>query len=163
MRQNEEIQTVNVLQQTERNQKIADAEKMARDSGLKKGLDKKVLAKTFQNTGIGEDLTREAVSRQVARSFKFKGEKVPAKDAKKLITGIKRIQQIGGKEAIGGIKLKDVLEAGEGRNEHRDTIKKMLEKSGRIDKKGKKVKRSGNDLQLKNARLAQKLEETSRA
>ena len=163
LRQNEEIQTVNVLQQTERNQKIADAEKMARDSGLKKGLDKKVLAKTFQNTGIGEDLTREAVSRQVARSFKFKGEKVPAKDAKKLITGIKRIQQIGGKEAIGGIKLKDVLEAGEGRNEHRDTIKKMLEKSGRIDKKGKKVKRSGNDLQLKNARLAQKLEETSRA
>ncbi len=163
LRQNEEIQTVNVLQQTERNQKIADAEKMARDSGLKKGLDKKVLAKTFQNTGIGEDLTREAVSRQVARSFKFKGEKVPAKDAKKLIIGIKRIQQIGGKEAIGGIKLKDVLEAGEGRNEHRDTIKKMLEKSGRIDKKGKKVKRSGNDLQLKNARLAQKLEETSRA
>lgn len=102
-----------------------------------KGLDKKVLAKTFQNTGIGEDLTREAVSRQVARSFKFKGEKVPAKDAKKLITGIKRIQQIGGKEAIGGIKLKDVLEAGEGRNEHRDTIKKCWKNLDGLTRKEK--------------------------
>ena len=163
LRQNEEIQTVNTLLQTEQNQKIANAEKLAKDTGMKKGLDKKVLAKTYQNTSIGQDLTNEAINRQVAKNFKFKSEKISPKEAKKLMTGIKRIQQVGGAEALNGLKLQEVLEAGDGKYEHRETIKKMLEKSGRIDNKGKPTKRKANELQLQNARLAQKLEETSRS
>ena len=163
LHQNEEIQTINTLQQTEQNQKIANAEKMAKESGIKKGLDKKVLAKTYQNNAIGQDLTSEAINRQVAKNFKFKSEKISSKDAKKLITGVKRIQQVGGPEALSGLKLDEVLEAGDNKHEHRETIKKMLEKSGRIDKKGKTIKRKSKELQLQNARLAQKLEETSRS
>ena len=163
LRQNEEIQTINTLQQTEQNQKIANAEKMAKESGMKNGLDKKVLAKTYQNTTIGQDLTSEAINRQVAKNFKFKSEKISTKDAKKLMTGVKRIQQVGGAEAVSGLKLQEVLEAGDSKHEHRETIKKLLEKSGRIDSKGKPLKRKVNELQLQNARLAQKLEETSRS
>ena len=163
LRQNEEIQTVNTLLQTEQNQKIANAEKMAKDTGMKKGLDKKVLAKTYQNNAIGQDLTKEAINRQVAKNFKFKNEKISPKDTKKLMTGIKRIQQVGGPEALNGLKLQEVLEAGEGKQEHRDTVKKMLEKSGRINKKGKPIKNKANELQNQNARLAQKLEEISRS
>lgn len=48
LRQNEEIQTVNILQQTERNQKIAAAEKMARDSGLKKDWTRRFWPKRFK-------------------------------------------------------------------------------------------------------------------
>ena len=99
----------------------------------------------------------------MAKNFKFKSEKISSKDAKKLITGVKRIQQVGGPEALSGLKLDEVLEAGDNKHEHRETIKKMLEKSGRIDKKGKPIKRKSKELQLQNARLAQKLEETSRS
>ena len=161
LKQNESIQTTNILQQTERNQQIADADKMSKDSGLK-GLDKNVLAQTSQNIGIGEDLTKDAIVGQVARSFKYKGAKLPADDAKKLITGIKRIQQAGGKNALSGMSLKDVLEVGKKSSGKKEVVKKMLEKSGRIENKNKKIKIQTNDLQLKNANLAKKLEKVSR-
>ena len=161
LKQNEDIQNINTLQQTERNQQIANADKMAKDSGLK-GLDKNVLAQTSQNISIGEDLAKDAILGQVARSFKYKGAKLPAKDAKKLITGIKRIQQAGGKNAVSGMSLKDVLEAGKKSSGKKDVIKKMLEKSGRIENKNNKIKIQTNELQLKNADLAKKLEKISR-
>ena len=161
LKQNESIQTTNILQQTERNQQIADADKMSKDSGLK-GLDKNVLAQTSQNIGIGEDLTKDAIVGQVARSFKYKGAKLPADDAKKLITGIKRIQQAGGKNALSGMSLKDVLEVGKKSSGKKEVVKKMLEKSGRIENKNKKIKIQTNDLQLKNANLAKKLDKVSR-
>ena len=93
----------------------------------------------------------------------MKNNEILYKDAKKLITGVKRIQQVGGPEALNGLKLQEVLEAGEGKQEHRDTVKKMLEKSGRINKKGKPIKNKANELQNQNTRLAQKLEEISRS
>ena len=161
LKQNEEIQTINILQQTERNQQIANADKMSRDSGLK-GLDKSVLSENSQNIGIGEDLTKDAVAGQIARSFKYKGAKLPASDAKKLINGIKKIQQAGGKEALSGMKLKDVLEAGNKSTSKQAIVKKMLEKSGRIKNKSSKIKVQKNDLQLKNADLAKRLEKVSR-
>ncbi len=161
LKQNEDIQTINILHQTERNQQIANADKLSRDSGLN-GLDKNVLIQTSQNISIGEDLAKDAVVSQVARSFKYKGAKLPAKDAKKLITGIKRIQQTGGKDALSGMKLKDVLEIGQSSSGKKEVIKKMLEKSGRIEKKGLKIKGQTNNLQIKNADLAKKLEKISR-
>ena len=161
LKQNEDIQTINTLHQTQRNQQIADADKMAKDSGLK-GLDKNVLAQTSQNISIGEDLTKEAIVGQVARSFKYKGAKLPASEAKKLITGIKRIQKEGGKNALSGMALKDVLEVGKKSSGKKEVVKKMLEKSGRIEKKNHKIKVQVNDLQLKNADLAKKLEKISR-
>ena len=161
LKQNEDIQAINILHQTERNQQIANADKLSRDSGLN-GLDKNVLTQTTQNIGIGEDLAKDVVVNQVARSFKYKGTKLSAKDAKKLITGIKRIQQTGGKNALSGMNLKDVLEIGQASSGKKEVVKKMLEKSGRIDKKEHKIKVQTNDLRLKNANLAKKLEKITR-
>jgi len=161
LKQNENIQTINILHQTERNQQIANADKISRDSGLN-GLDKNALIQTTQNIDIGEDLAKDVVVNQVARSFKYKGTKLSAKDAKKLITGIKRIQQTGGKNALSGMNLKDVLEIGQASSGKKEVVKKMLEKSGRIDKKEHKIKVQTNDLRLKNANLAKKLEKITR-
>ena len=161
LKQNDEVQTINILQQTERNQKIANADKMSRDSGFK-GLDKKVLAHTSQNIGIGEDLTKDAVVGHIARSFKYKGAKLPAADANKLITGIKRIRQTVWQEALSGMKLQDVLDVWKKSTGKKEVIKKMLEKSGRIENKTNKTKIQKNDLQQKNANLAKKLEKITR-
>ena len=159
--QNDEIFTVNTLFLTERNQKLADAEKMSKDVGLK-GLDKDVLATTSQNMTIGENLTNNAISTQVARSFKYKGAKIPEKDAKKLFLGLKKIQKTAGKNAIANLTVKEVIEVGSASKNDKIIVRKMLEKSGRIGGKKKKNLIQKNDLQLKNAKLAKKLEQTSR-
>ena len=44
----------------------------------------------------------------------------------------------------------------------KEVIKKMLEKSGRIENKTNKTKIQKNDLQQKNANLAKKLEKITR-
>lgn len=156
-KQQEDINTINSLQQVQRSQAVINAEKLAKESGLKK-LDKNVVGENLQNITLGRDITSAVVTDQVARSFKFKGEKIPATQAKKLIKGIKRIQEVGGKEAIAGMKFNDVLEAGAKKRDDKEMVKMLLKKSGRVDADGKLVKQSAGTTQAKNAELMKRLE-----
>lgn len=153
----EEISSINSMQQAGRNQAIMSAEKIAHESGLK-NLSKKVIAGNMQDITLGQDITANVVTAQAARSFRYKGEKIPASQAKNLIKGIQRIQEVGGKEAISGLSFNEVMEAGAKKREDKEVIKMMLEKSGRIDSDGKVIQQKAGATQQKNAEMIKKLD-----
>lgn len=161
LQQKETIENINMLQKAGQGEALTMANRVAQEIGLK-GLNKEIVNNNMMNISIGSNPLEKALKEELAKDMKIKVKNMSQKDFVKVLRGIKTIQMVGGKKAVEGMKLQDLVKAGEKKGDKKElgfTSKEqedanmILEKSGRKEK-GKK----GQDKKSKNNTNTKKLD-----
>ena len=126
------------------------ANNLARESGLKE-ISRKAVARGMQEaTFRPEEMQEKVIKKEVSGKLGIKGK---IEDGKIISAarGIKKIEQMGGKEAAKNLDMRDVVKAGEEKLDEIKLAELILEKSGQDVKKRKERFKSGKErLRLKN-------------
>ena len=154
LRQMETQKNVQLNQDTGKINALLQADKLMKENGLK-GIDKKIMTQNFQELSVNTDFTSKAINEDLQKKLKFKGSRLKDEHAVELMYGVREIKRFAGEQSLTGMKLKDILDIAHNKKKSdQELAKKILEKTGRIEIKGKTIQ---NPLQkIKNNK---KLEE----
>lgn len=148
--QKQNIENVNKLQSAGKMEALHIANNLARESGLKE-ISRKAVARGMQEaTFRPEEMQEKVIKKEVSGKLGIKGK---IEDGKIISAarGIKKIEQMGGKEATKNLDMRDVVKAGEEKLDEIKLAELILEKSGQDVKKRKERFKSGKErLRLKN-------------
>lgn len=148
--QKQNIENVNKLQSAGKMEALHIANNLARESGLKE-ISRKAVARGMQEaTFRPEEMQEKVIKKEVSGKLGIKGK---IEDGKIISAarGIKKIEQMGGKEAAKNLDMRDVVKAGEEKLDEIKLAELILEKSGQDVKKRKERFKSGKErLRLKN-------------
>lgn len=148
--QKQNIENVNKLQSAGKMEALHIANNLARESGLK-DISRKAVARGMQEaTFRPEEMQDKVIKKEVSGKLGIKGK---IEDGKIISAarGIKKIEQMGGKEAAKNLDMRDVVKAGEEKLDEIKLAELILEKSGQDVKKRKERFKSGKErLRLKN-------------
>lgn len=148
--QKQNIENVNKLQSAGKMEALHIANNLARESGLK-DISRKAVARGMQEaTFRPEEMQEKVIKKEVSGKLGIKGK---IEDGKIISAarGIKKIEQMGGKEAAKNLDMRDVVKAGEEKLDEIKLAELILEKSGQDVKKRKERFKSGKErLRLKN-------------
>lgn len=148
--QKQNIENVNKLQSAGKMEALHIANNLARESGLKE-ISRKAVARGMQEaTFRPEEMQEKVIKKEVSGKLGIKGK---IEDGKIISAarGIKKIEQMGGKEAAKNLDMRDVVKAGEEKLDEIKLAELILEKSGQDVKKRKERLKSGKErLRLKN-------------
>ncbi len=148
--QKQNIENVNKLQSAGKMEALHIANNLARESGLKE-ISRKAVARGMQEaTFRPEEMQDKVIKKEVSGKLGIKGK---IEDGKIISAarGIKKIEQMGGKEAAKNLDMRDVVKAGEEKLDEIKLAELILEKSGQDVKKRKERFKSGKErLRLKN-------------
>lgn len=160
--QKENLDNMALQQNAGKMEALATAEKLAKTVGLVKGLQRKTVAQAMVDVAQPEQVLQNVIKKDIIRNLKIRGNKLPEKDIKKFFMGIKRIEAIGGgKQAVQGLNVNEVVNAGETKTKDQKIAQMLLNKSGRSKPKNKKIKTKSsekaqkefNQMVVKNAQL----------
>lgn len=162
LQQKETIDNMNNLQKAGQGEALVMANRVVQEFGLK-GLNKEVVNKGMMNVSIGSNPMDQALKEELSKDMKIKVKNVSTKDFVKVLRGIKTVQMMSGKKAIEGMKLQDLIKAGEKKGDkqelgfaskEQEDANIILEKSGRKEKgkknQNKKTKSNSNTKKLDN-------------
>ena len=110
-------------------QALAEVNRLAKKAGLPK-LSPRTVAENMQNNALGKDTFRNAVEHYVSPDIDI-GRKLDAKKIQKLMTGVKRLQKIGGISAVQGMKINDVIHITDRKYDDTKVAQLLLKKTGR--------------------------------
>lgn len=144
-------ETLNIVKSQENAARLAEiqvADKMTRELGLK-GLKKETVAANTMDVSLGKDVVNDILKHDLGKQVHLKWRKITKKQTIQLLRGVQKIQASG--EDVKGWNVNDVINVGEEKDDQ-EAARKILEKSGRKDKKNKNVPGRSS----KKARTAQK-------
>ncbi len=148
--QKQNIENVSKLQSAGKMEALHIANNLARESGLK-DISRKAVARGMQEAVFRpEEMQEKVIKKEVSGKLGIKGK---IEDGKIISAarGIKKIEQMGGKEAAKNLDMRDVVKAGEEKLDEIKLAELILEKSGQDVKKRKERFKTGKDkLRLKN-------------
>ena len=120
-------------------QALADANTFAKKAGLPK-LSPRIVAENMQHNGWGKDTFRTTVEHYLTPDIDI-GKKLDPQKIKKLMSGIKRLQKIGGISAVQGMKINDVIHITDKKYDDKKVAQLLLKKTGRNPSKTADKKR----------------------
>lgn len=120
-------------------QALADANAFAKKAGLPK-LSPRTVAENMQHNGWGKDTFRTAVEHYITPDIDI-GKKLDPQKIKKLMSGIKRLQKIGGISAVQGMKINEVIHITDKKYDDKKVAQLLLKKTGRNPSKTADKKR----------------------
>lgn len=136
------------------------ASNLAKDAGLQ-NISRKAVALGMQEAVFRpEEMQEKVIKKEVSGKLGIKGK---IEDGKiiQAARGIKKVEQLGGKQAAKNLDMRDIVKAGEEKLDDIKLAELILEKSGQDVKKRKQKFKEGKDnLQLKN--LEQKPKKTKK-
>ena len=128
-------------------------------AGLK-SVSRESAAKAELDTDAPQEILKKLVIRNVVKPLKLKPlQRLKSKDIALLLRGIRRVEAIGGKDALCGMPLKHALEAGNPKTNDKKIARLILQKTGRKAKKKKlkktslKAQKEFNQIMLKQTAL----------
>lgn len=158
----ETLEQMQMQQAAGRLEALITADKLAKSAGLK-GLQKKTAAQAMTDVRMPETILKSVVQKDIAKRLKISKGALPQKDIGKFFRGIKRIEAIGGsKQAVRGMSVKNVIQAGDEKKTNDSKIAKMiLAKTGRgkikplklKEKSSSKAQKEFNKIMMKKTAL----------
>jgi len=149
--QQQSIHNVKMNQTAGKMEAMAMADRLAKEVGLK-GVNKKDLNDNMQSAIFNpEQMQKKVLQKDVAKKKGIKGE-LSVSELIQTARGIKRVEQIGGDNALKGMDAREVSRAGNQKTSKEDIARLILEKSGqKADKKTteKVAKNSSKEVKLK--------------
>ncbi|MBQ8870303.1 MAG: hypothetical protein IJ019_02880 [Alphaproteobacteria bacterium] len=126
------------------------ANNLAREAGLKNISRKAIDAGMQQATFEPEKMQEQVIKKEVGGKLGIKGK---IEDGKiiQAARGIKKVEQLGGKQATQNLNMKDIVKAGEQKLSDIELAEMILEKSGQDVKKRKNnLKKAKDNIELKH-------------
>ncbi len=162
--QKQALHEIKMQQNAAKVQALSVANKFAQKAGLPK-MSQQDIAENMQNNGWGKETFKTAVEKYISPDIKMGKEKFDAAKMKQLMTGLKRLQKIGGIHSVEGMKMSEVIKITDTSNDDKRVAKLLLQKTGRkpdlvADKKREKQKHSQRKVSFK--RLLQQKQEQER-
>ena len=139
IRRQETQNMMSLNQETGKINALLQANQLMKENGMK-GLDKKVMAQNFQELTVNTDFTSKAINEDLRKKLKLKGHMFKDEKALKLLNGAKQVKMLAGEKSLEGMKVDDVANIGEKKRSAQETAKLILNKTGRVDVKGKTIK-----------------------
>jgi len=130
--QQQSMKNVQMQQTAGKMEAMAVANRMAQQIGMA-GVSKKEINIEMNKAEFNPEMAQKKVIKKDI--FKEKGIKGDAeikniKDVIQTARGIKRVEEIGGKESTGGLEAKDIKEAGKEKKSNKDVAEIIIEKRG---------------------------------
>lgn len=164
IRRQETQNMMSLNQETGKINALLQANQLMKENGMK-GLDKKVMAQNFQELTVNTDFTSKAINEDLRKKLKLKGRMIKDAKALKLLNGAKQVKMFAGEKSLEGMKVDDVANIGEKKRSAQETAKLILNKTGRVDVKGKTIKNPqkaiGKDKK-KEAEIARQMKQNVR-
>ena len=164
IRQQETQNTINLNQETGKLNALLQADRMMKESGMQ-GLDKGVMQKNMQELTVNADFTSKAINEDLSQKLKLKGKMLDDDKAIKLLRGAQQVKLFAGEKSLEGMKINDVAAIGEKKRSPQETAKLILEKTGRIEVKGKTINHPQKAIakdKKKEAEISKQMKENSR-
>lgn len=139
IRRQETQNMMSLNQETGKINALLQANQLMKENGMK-GLDKKVMTQNFQELTVNTDFTSKAINEDLKKKLKLKGRMIKDEKALKLLNGAKQVKMFAGEKSLEGMKVDDVANIGEKKRSAQETAKLILNKTGRVDVKGKTIK-----------------------
>lgn len=154
LKQQQNLTTIKSQQMVEKTAALAVADRAVKEIGLK-GLKKETIAQNELSVEVGKDTLNDALKKDLGGKMKLQWKQLSEKDMIQFLRGIKRIKSIGGDDAVVGMKIDEVINAGGKKTEDETIAQMILEKSGRKEKdesklKSKKSKSRQSNKEIKN-------------
>ncbi len=129
------------------------ANNLAKEAGLQ-NIDRKALNKGMNEASFRpQELQEKIIRKEVSGKLGIKGDIEKGKILE-AARGIKKVEMLGGKEAVKNLDMRDIVKAGEEKLDEIKLAEMILEKSGQDIKKRKKRLQEGKDkLELKHFKL----------
>lgn len=154
LKQQQDLTTIKSQQMVEKTAALAVADRAVKEIGLK-GLKKETIAQNELSVEVGKDTLNDALKKDLGGKMKLQWKQLSEKDMIQFLRGIKRIKSIGGDDAVVGMKIDEVINAGGKKTEDETIAQMILEKSGRKEKdesklKSKRPKSRQSNKEIKN-------------
>ncbi len=154
LKQQQDLTTIKSQQMVEKTAALAVADRAVKEIGLK-GLKKETIAQNELSVEVGKDTLNDALKKDLGENMKLQWKQLSEKEMIQFLRGIKRIKSIGGDDAVVGMKIDEVINAGGKKTEDETIAQMILEKSGRKEKdesklKSKKPKSRQSNKEIKN-------------
>lgn len=164
LKQNETNNNIRMQQNAGKLEAVTIAQQFAKEAGIKP---KKMenLMNGVQIVGSGDDVLKKVITEDFAKTLNIKGKDLSDGKTIQLLRGIKRIRAVGGTEAVKGLKISEVVNAGEKEADDKKVAKLIQKKRGldndekkRLDNvKGKSKTKSNSKVLTQKPRLRQDL------
>lgn len=154
LKQQQDLTTIKSQQMVEKTAALAVADRAVKEIGLK-GLKKETIVQNELSVEVGKDTLNDALKKDLGGKMKLQWKQLSEKEMIQFLRGIKRIKSIGGDDAVVGMKIDEVINAGGKKTEDETIAQMILEKSGRKEKdenklKSKKTKSRQSNKEIKN-------------
>lgn len=136
LKQHETNNNMKMQQNAGKLEAITIAQQFAKETGMKPNK-MESLVSGMQTVGSGDDILKKVIVEDFAKNLNIKGKDLSDGKAIQLLRGIKRIRAVGGNEAIKGLKISEVVNAGEKETDDKKVAKLIQQKRG-LDKKEQK-------------------------
>lgn len=153
-----ELENVRLQQNAGKMESMLFLDKVVNESGLK-ALDQSKMQESIDNpTVTSRELLKETIKDDLAKNAGLKWQNLSDKEVVTFLRGVKKVNKVGGQEAMVGMTVKDVLEAGEIEIKHISDEKRIakiiLRKTGRDKKKRQKETQRLNKLPKNRSQTA---------
>ncbi|MBQ8464444.1 MAG: hypothetical protein IJ545_00365 [Alphaproteobacteria bacterium] len=128
--QKQTMQEIRMQQNAAKVQALCAANHFARKAGVPQ-MSQQEIAENMQNNGWGKDTFKRAVEKYISPDIKIGNAKLNAEKMQKLMTGMKRLQKMGGIHSVEGMKMSDVIKITDTANDDKRVAKLLLQKTGR--------------------------------
>lgn len=128
--QKQTSQNIQNQQNTSKLFALSRINRLAQKAGLG-NLSPQDIAENMQNNGWGKETFEMAIKHNVAPDIKIGFAKLDDQKIKDLMRGIKRLQRIGGFSAVQGMKINDVINITNTKNDDQKVAQLLLKKTGR--------------------------------
>ncbi len=152
------FENVKMQQNSGKMEALHIANNLAREAGLSNISRKAIEVGMQQATFEPQKIQEEVIKKEVGGKLGIKGK---IEDGKiiQAARGIKKVEQLGGKQATQNLQMKDVVKAGEQKLSDIELAEMILEKSGQdIKKRKKKLNKTKDDIELKHFKQPNQLD-----
>lgn len=162
--QKKALHEIKMQQNAAKVEALSTANHFAKRAGLPQ-MSQQAIAENMQNNGWGKDTFKRAVESYISPDIKLGNKKFDAEKMQKLMTGLKRLQKMGGIHSVEGMKMNDVIKITDTSNDDKRVAKLLLKKTGRkpdISQDKKREKRIRQQQKVSFKQLLHKRQEQDR-
>ena len=128
--------------------------RFVKEAGLKELDQEKMNQQLNDSTLSGKNVLRSTIKEEIVKNANIKWQELSDKELVGFLRGVKKVSKVGGNNAIEGMKVKDVLEAGEieikKQSDEERIAKIILRKTGRNKKREEKERKKIKKAVVKN-------------
>lgn len=149
LKQHETNNSMRMQQNAGKLEAITIAQQFAKETGMKPNK-MESLANGMQSIGSGDDVLNKIIVEDFGKKLNIKGKDLPDGKAIQLLRGIKRIRAVGGNDAVKGLKISEVVNAGEKETDEKKVAKLIQQKRGLDKNEQKRLEKAKGKSKNKN-------------